>query len=86
MMASMSAKRQDIMSETTGQSQQMGVKLREIDPFNCWVGAHAAFELAKHLVPRSDLSFTCHISELSLARIEPWAGCRSTLLLHLKPL
>lgn len=64
MMASMSAKRQDIMSETTGESQQMGVKLRDIDPFNCWVGAHAAFEFASNFVPGQTalLPFTFHSS------------------------
>ena len=39
MNASLSSKRKSIVSENSGELEQMGVQFREIDPFNLWVSA-----------------------------------------------
>ena len=50
MMASMSSKREDIISENTGDEEQMQVVMREINPFSCWVGGHLTHMRPPHAV------------------------------------
>lgn len=42
MNATLSSKRKSLVSEGSGELEQMGVQFREIDPFNLWVRASKA--------------------------------------------
>lgn len=42
MSASLAGKRKSIVSEATGELEQMGVQFREVDPFNLWVSSKLA--------------------------------------------
>lgn len=48
MNATLSSKRKSLVSEGSGELEQMGVQFREIDPFNLWV---SAAKLSKYLAP-----------------------------------
>ena len=64
MNASMSSKRKSIVSENSGELEQMGVQFREVDPFNLWVSATDTVNMptSSSVVARSGLVCNKEIS------------------------
>lgn len=48
----MEGKRSRIVSENAGEQEQMGVEVREVDPFNLWVRASTPFALGSIITCR----------------------------------
>ena len=74
----MEGKRSRIVSENAGEQEQMGVEVREVDPFNLWVRANAPFALGSIITCR------CHtFSHPSPMRVRYLHAIRVHLVAHM---
>ena len=65
MNASLSSKRKSIVSENSGELEQMGVQFREVDPFNLWVSAIKTVKMPTLSAVITSSGLFCHTVKLS---------------------